>query len=139
MKKILFLNLAIILFSACKSGKSQDTDAYSTSFFDQVYQLNSIDGKSVAEMNLKMTVATEQNSISGETGCNNYQFTYNLEGENLDLGYGVATKMYCQDNMETEKALFSAASQVKHFRQTSDMLYLLNEEGKVMLEAKAKK
>ena len=139
MKKLLFLSLAIILFSACKSGKTQDSNAYSTSFKDQEYQLSKIEGNSVEDMNLKMKVTTEQNSISGETGCNNYQFTYNLEGENLDLGYGVATKMYCQDNMETENALFSAASKVKRFRQTNEALFLLNKEGEVMLEAKAKK
>lgn len=139
MKKILFLSVLILAISACKSGKTEDQKKYSSTFEDKEYQLLTIEDRNVEDMDLDMRINTEQNSVTGESGCNNYQFTYNLEEENLNLGYGVATKMYCEETMEIENAFFGAASKVKHFSQTDNMLYFLDKEGKVVLKAKERK
>lgn len=136
MKKILSILVLVLVFTACKSGKTQDEKKYSSSFEAQEYQLLSIEDRDVESMDLDLRVNTERNSISGASGCNNYKFDYNLDGENLDLGYAVVTKMYCEDTMEIENAFFKAASKVKHFSLTDNMLYFLDEEGKVVLKAK---
>lgn len=139
MKKILFLSVLILAISACKSGKTEDQKKYSSTFEDKEYQLLAIEDRNVEEMDLDMRINSEKKSISGESGCNNYQFNYSLKEENLDLGYGVATKMYCEEVMDIENAFFGAASKVKHFSQTDNMLYFLDENGTVLLKAKQRK
>lgn len=136
MKKTLLLSLFIILLSACKAGKNNDQKKHSTLFVDREYQLVSIEGRDVTEMNLAMRINTEQKSISGGAGCNNYRFNYELDEDKLDMGFGVATKMYCEETMDVENAFFAAASKVKHFSQTENMIYFLDEENKVLLKAK---
>ncbi|GGE08493.1 META domain-containing protein [Psychroflexus salis] len=138
MRNLFVLSLFIIVFSACKSVKTNQKMEYSTEFESKSYQLIRIESLDVEAMDLVLKVNAEENIMSGESGCNNYQFNYNLKENVLDLGYGVATKMYCEDNMETENALFSAASRVRHFSQVEGELYLLDETGEVLLKAKEK-
>lgn len=121
---------------ACKSTKNKQDSSYSSSFEKKEYELLNIEGKDVSDMNLALRIEPDGNRISGESGCNNYQFIYELEGENLNLGYGVATKMYCEETMNIENAFFAASKKVKHFKQSDEMIHFLDENGKELINAK---
>lgn len=135
IQKSFFIIILIFTFSACKSIKKEDTKRFSTEFENKEYQLLTIEDKDVKEMDLDLRINPDKKSISGESGCNNYRFDYSLKNDTLDLGYGVATKMYCEDTMHIENAFFGAASKVKHFSLTDKMLHFLDEEGKVLITA----
>lgn len=132
----MFILVAFFGLASCKSGKTELPKSYATSLENQAYQLLSIEKKDVTEMDLDLRIDAEKNFISGESGCNNYQFNYTLKEDVLDLGYGVATKMYCEETMPIENAFFGAASKVKHFSMSNDMLYFLDENGEALLTAK---
>jgi heat shock protein HslJ len=139
MKKVMSILVIIIAFAACKSAKNKDMDKYSTSFEEKEYQLLAIEDRDVEEMDLSLRVNPKLRMINGESGCNNYQFNYSLNEDVLDLGYGLATKMYCEETMEIENSFFGATGKVKHFSETENMLYFLDKDGKVLLKAKGKK
>lgn len=136
MKKFFLIMLTLGIFMSCKTSKNNQESSYSDAFESTEYELTTIEGKDVREMNLALRIDPENNRISGESGCNNYQFNYQLEETNLDLGYGVATKMYCQETMDIENAFFGAAKKVKHFKIGEEMIVFFDENGYRLIEAK---
>ncbi|MGM0634668.1 MAG: META domain-containing protein [Bacteroidota bacterium] len=140
MKKINFIfSISVVLvlglLIGCKSTK-QASKTFSEKLETADYILVKIADKDVEDMNLEMHVDTEEQSISGDAGCNSYRFEYKLEEGNLDLGYGVATKMYCEDTMEIERLFFTQSGKVTKFTQTEKELHFKNDEGKILIKAK---
>lgn len=139
MKRILNLNLSIILASAvvmlgsCKAQKMTSDE-----FLAQDYKVTQIGDKDVSDAELTLVVKPESNSISGYSGCNNYNFNYKLEGKKLDLGFASATKMYCDGAMENESLFFQRAASVTQFENSKQEINFKNKDGDIVIKAKKK-
>lgn len=140
--QFLVLIISIILMISCGSmASSKDkntTNGFSTSFVLASYELVSIGERNVEEMKLEMHIDPKQNRISGDSGCNRYGFTYQLENEILDLGFGMATKMYCEETSHIESEFFSQMAKVNRFLVKGEKITFTNDKNEILVTAKTK-
>lgn len=142
MKQTLKSQVSIILLStvfllgSCKAltqGKMTSDELLA-----QSYVITQLGDKEVSDAELTLKVNPENSTISGYSGCNNYNFSYKLDGEKLDLGYASATKMYCEDVMEFENLFFQKAASVTQFENSKQVLNFKNKDGEIVIKAKKK-
>lgn len=103
----------LIVLTSCGSTKS--TDESVNLLTDINWELKSIDGKDVAASDytkgLPVATFTTDNKISGNSGCNSYSGSYNLNDEGgINMSEFISTRMACPGNGEAEylKALNTA-------------------------------
>ncbi|MFD0931463.1 META domain-containing protein [Psychroflexus salinarum] len=140
MKKILNVQVSAMLLSiafllgSCKAltqGKMTSEE-----LLDQDYVVTQLGDKKVSNSKLTLKVNPENSTISGYSGCNNYNFSYKLKDGKLDLGYASATKMYCEDAMEMENLFFQKAASVTQFENSKQEINLKNKDGEIVIKAK---
>lgn len=133
LKKIaLLLTLAVILGS-CKAQKMTSDQLKA-----QEYTITQLGDKDVSDSKLTLKVMPEKSIISGYSGCNNYNFNYELENGKLDLGYASATKMYCEEDMAIENLFFQKAASVTQFENSEEVINFKNKEGEIVIKGKKK-
>lgn len=72
--------------------------------------------------------------LSGSAGCNRYNGSYTLDGDNLSLGPIAATKMACDEERNQREAGFlQALSQAAAYSTDRNSLTLTDAEGKTLL------
>ena len=104
--------LCILLFSlmiiSCKETK-KTIKVSSNEFYSGKYEIKNLNGNELSR-NLRFTIETSENKISGKTNCNNYFGTYTVSNANeLKIGPLSATEMYCEEKvMKAERELFKA-------------------------------
>jgi heat shock protein HslJ len=77
-------------------------------------------------------VFSEDGSLSGSAGCNNYSGTYEVDGENISIGPLVTTRMACEEpegTMEQESEYLAALETVSTWSIDGDVLDLRTSEG----------
>lgn len=75
---------------------------------------------------------SEDGSISGSAGCNNYSGTYEVDGENISFGPLVANERFCgepEGTMEQEHEYLAALQTVATWNIDGDLLDLRTAEG----------
>ena len=131
MKNLCVASLLIaVLIVGCKAQPVK-----TTGLENGFYSITSINGQTVTTYNLTVEINADKDIISGFSGCNNYRFNYKESVSNLDLGFGVSSKMYCEDTQAIENAFFEATSRVTGFKQTKQSLELINKEGSIEVKA----
>ncbi len=74
----------------------------------QLIQLNNV-GKDYGKASIKFD--TTENRVSGNTGCNNFFGSYNVQGEYISFAQMGATKMLCdEESNKTENEFFKILS-----------------------------
>lgn len=146
MRKTLQLAIFTIctsLMASCGSMISSKDKSYingfSTNFKVGSYELISIGERNVEAMKLEMHIDPKQKRISGNSGCNSYGFTYQLDGDILDLGLGVATKMYCEKTSHIENEFFSQMAKANRFVIENENITFTNYQKEVLVTAKTKR
>lgn len=138
MKILTSLSLVIVgslMLLACKSQKQNQ--ANTTTLLNEDYIITHLGEDEVTDKELTMEVNADEARISGFAGCNNYKFDYELDEEGkLDLGLGIATKMYCEESMDLESKFFTKASLVTNFAIQNHTLYLKSKSGETVIKAK---
>jgi heat shock protein HslJ len=74
--------------------------------------------------------------MGGKAGCNNYNASYTIDGENMTIGPAASTRMACstpEGIMEQEAAYLAALERVSAFEINGDELVLLDETGQGLL------
>jgi heat shock protein HslJ len=95
-----------------------------------------MDGKGIT-INIEMTET--ENRISGNNSCNQYSGSFTSpEGNQVNLGPIMGTKMYCVENAKTETAYMNALALVKKAELKNEVLMLMDEDGSVLIKAKKK-
>lgn len=137
MKKYLYLlsiSLLALLSFQCKSTKESKnfSDQLNSGEFD-VVKLN---GNDVKDHKLTLIIDAEENRISGQSSCNNYGVSYEMKEDTLDLGFVIATKMYCEGEMEMEREFLKAVGNLNKFRyqDNNQKLSFFDEEGSKIIE-----
>lgn len=140
MKQILNTALAslmilsiVVIFASCKAQKM-----VSDKLMQQEYFVTQLGDKDVSESDLTLKVNPENSTISGYSGCNNYSFNYKLKGEELDMGFASATKIYCEDDMDMENLFFQKAASITQFENSKQEINFKNKDGEIVIKAKKK-
>ena len=120
---------------SCKETKKTIEAPYNE-FYSGKYEIKNLNGNELSR-NLRFTIETSENKISGKTNCNNYFGTYTIYNANeLKIGPLGATEMYCEEKvMKTERELFKAYKDSKTFSFDGKMLTLFNKEGTLLIRA----
>jgi heat shock protein HslJ len=120
----LLFAVAFLALSACTSSSSQ-------SLVGQPWLLTELNGQ-VPIPNTTITAEfTEDGSVSGSSGCNQYTTSYTVDGDQLNFGEQVAsTMMACLEPvMEQEREYLQALTATATFEIEDDVLVLLDADG----------
>ena len=96
------------------------------------WQLTQLRGEAVAGSNPERAahiVFGPANRIAGSDGCNRLMGSYSLEGEQLNLGQLVSTRMACLDSTAPAEEFTRALGEVASYRLEEEELELLGAEG----------
>jgi heat shock protein HslJ len=112
MKYIISI-LLIALLASCKTGKNAKLQDMNTLY--KKWELSTIDGKKVNEVNPIYIQLKEDNNVSGYIGCNTVNGSYTINGKKIQFTQLATTRKACMDmNMEKNVlAVLDAASSFK--------------------------
>lgn len=89
-------------------------------------------GKNTIKTNIpNILFVTENNHVSGYSGCNRFMGTYTLEGSKLKMGQMAATMMACPD-MDMEHAFLKMLDEVDSYVVKGSELHFMNKESQVI-------
>jgi heat shock protein HslJ len=74
----------------------------------------------------------EDGTLSGSAGCNNYNATYEVDGDNISIGPAAATRMFCQESegiMEQEVQFLAALETASTYLIEVDNMEMRTAEG----------
>ena len=78
-------------------------------------------------------VFDEEGQLSGAAGCNNYSAVYEVDGEMINIGPAITTRMACSDPegiMEQEMDYLAALEMASSYQFEDDRLILLDSESR---------
>ena len=109
---LLALSLALAL-SACTSspGASGTAPSSSATLAGTTWTVTSVGGSFVDATNPPTMDFGADGTLSGTTGCNQYNGSYTVDGNNLTVGTLSMTMMLCEGPIGDGEALFSPAIQ----------------------------
>ena len=71
-------------------------------------------------------------------GCNLYSGTYEIKEETISFGPLMATKKYCENEMENENLWLKSVSEITSFSIDGKSVLLFDNKGKLILKATKK-
>ena len=131
MTKILIISLLMIAFlslAACSSGSGEALTA-------NLWMLNELNGQTPLPDTAITAEFSEDGKVSGSSGCNNYNTTYEVSGKKISFGEQVAsTMMACPDPvMDQERDYLEALSAAATFEIVEDVLILYDDDGNAIV------
>ncbi len=127
MRKFVYL-LVIVALLSCKTTKNTTKDF----MLNEKYKVTSLNGIKELKVTPTITFNFETNKASGMAGCNGYNVDFTKDGNSLNFGLAIATKMYCT-NMNIEKSFFINLSKVTHFKKKDGNVELLDKSDAVLM------
>lgn len=100
----------------------------------EISEFNAKDFKS--QKTYTINIDAEEERISGKFDCNSYSCEYEKDGQNIDFGFAVATKMYCEGQMHNENAFFGKLNSIKTFEYNGEFLKFFNNKQTMILKLK---
>lgn len=103
----------------------------------QMWQLTQLGSEPVLAESTITAQFTQEGTLSGSDGCNQYTTTYTVSGSTLTVGEPIAsTKRACPTALESQTtAFYSALTQANSFSVTSESLTLTTAEGESLVFA----
>lgn len=83
-------------------------------------------------------ISFDADKVSGFMGCNMYSGTYEFQEETISFGPLMATKKYCENEMENEALWFKVSSEVSTFKMEDKTILLYDNENNLVLKATKK-
>jgi copper homeostasis protein (lipoprotein) len=106
------------------------------------WKLTRVDGKPVIladkQREPSLVFRSEQNRVTGFSGCNNLTGGYKLNGPEVTFTGVAATRMACQHGMEIEAAVFAALDKARRFRIIGQHLELYDASGNMLARFEAR-
>ncbi|MGE5375849.1 MAG: META domain-containing protein [Bacteroidota bacterium] len=137
MKKLLF-SIAVVLALVALAGCSSSASPSGGTLTGQVWALTDLAGKApLKDTGITIQFSTD-NTVSGSSGCNQYNGTYTASGSSLAIKLGASTMMACaQPVMDQESAYQKALGDVKAYTVSGDKLTLFGADNKEIASYKA--
>lgn len=98
----------------CKK-KIKTKQAASMDLLDKKMVLTKLNGKKTDNQKVYFTFDSSTNVMSGKSGCNNFNASFKLNGNKLEVNQGAGTLMACDDESMRLEQEFSTALQQKNF------------------------
>jgi len=130
----MILSSLMLIFFACNSTKRSANMQDFPSGDYKILEFNAKGFKS--QKTYSININAEEQRISGKFDCNNYSCEYKKDGQNIDFGFAVATKMYCDGQMHNENAFFGELNSIKNFEYNGEFLKFFDEEQIMILKLK---
>ena len=83
-------------------------------------------------------ISFDADKVSGFMGCNMYSGTYEFQEETISFGPLMATKKYCENEMENENLWLKSVSEITSFSIDGKSVLLFDNQGKLILKATKK-
>lgn len=107
----------------------------------QASGINNGKGGVLSTANTHLTTAVfSDGTVSGSTGCNRYNGTYDIEGDQIVFGPAAATRKFCAEPegiMEQEQQFLAALGRASTFQVTPGKLELRDEKGSLQVSFSA--
>lgn len=134
MKKLSILLLVTIFTISCNSKKkTAETPTQNTNRVWMLVAFKDYKKEFLVEKNAYLDM-TDSERASAKMGCNAISFTYSIKEENaIEFTQGIATKMYCQDNMLLEDAFLKEIPLVEKYNIDGHTLTLTSKTGEKMV------
>jgi heat shock protein HslJ len=123
------------------SGEEHAEDLTTESLDGTEWLVEDIGGKGVIDMAQTTVEFSEEDRVSGSTGCNTYRASSEIEGGQISFGPMASTMMACPDALMDQEQRFTAAmSTVRSYEVAHDgaILYFLDENGVKILRMSKK-
>ncbi len=140
-KKFIFIVTLLVALISMQCKTTQNKATFDERFNSDEFDVLILNEKNVQDHELTFVIQAKENRISGQSSCNTYGVSYENNEGKLELGFIIATKMYCDDKMELENEFLKAVGEVKKFKYSNqgEKLSLYNEEEKKIIELSKKK
>ena len=135
---IQLLIVCLITFS-CKTTDMTSKKQESAELQNANYQVVLLQKSDLNQHEITLNLDVKENSINGNASCNDYRFEFKMKGKEIIIKPGIATKMYCEGKMKTERSFMKLMSQVKYIAQSDENLYLKNSDNQLLIKAKKTK
>lgn len=124
--------LTALLFAAlCASPAAAAADDTAPPFGS--WSVQEIEGEPT-DLRLSLDL-TNENMVSGSSGCNRYTGSAQVEGERLELGDLASTRMLCPEEvMKVEERFLSAVEKVQAWQSSPEGVQLIDAEGETLLQ-----
>lgn len=123
-----FFIFSALIIHSCGSGKNKPQRLS----LDQ-WTVTSINENSSFSANPTISLSVNDKTISGNTGCNNFNGRFTLKGNKISFDQMASTKMFCK-NMDIEDRFFSTLEKVDSYTIENNELILLNKANKVVMK-----
>lgn len=134
--KIILSSVIFILFSCNSTKKSADLQDFPSGEYEIVeFNAENFEPKETYTININV----EKQYIGGKFDCNSFSSQYEKDGQNINFGFAVASKMYCEGKMQNEKAFMGKLSKMKKFEFDGETLTFFNSEDEMILKLKKQK
>ncbi len=127
--RVLLFSLMAIAFVSCQELED----------INGSYEVVTVEGQDMTGQGITINIdmSEKENRISGNNSCNQYSGNFeNPEGNEVDLGPMIGTKMYCVEKAQIEKKYMSQLALVKKAEYKNNHLKLMDEDGNVLIKAK---
>jgi len=123
---VIFALLGLLVISACAS--SQGTSAASLTGTQWV--LTELNGQSPVPGTTITAAFTEEGQVTGSSGCNTYNGSYEIDGDTIKFGLTATTMMACPDPiMNQERDYLGALESAGTYEIANDELTLFDANG----------
>lgn len=72
---------------------------------------------------------TNSERATSKMGCNNLSFSYKIDKSSIAFSQGIATRMYCRDNMKLETDFLNEIPSIKDYKVEGHFLTLTSDNG----------
>jgi heat shock protein HslJ len=106
---------------------------------NDLYQINSLNGKDVSSFKLTITFNDSTKQVSGFSGCNKFFGSYTLENKILKFGNLASTKMFCDDEAnQIETQFLKSLEKADSFSIKNEILQLISDNNIILEGSKEK-
>ena len=92
----------------------------------------------IQEREPHLVLSSEENRVSGFSGCNSLSGSYTLNGDSIGFSPMASTMMACADGADVERAFFAALERVRTWRLLGRNLDFLDAEGELAARFEAR-
>lgn len=124
-----------------RQGESCSSQSGTVALKGTVWKLTHLEGKPVTsaeqQRELDLVFSSDQNRVSGFSGCNNFMGGYEVKGDQISLSRLAGTRKACPEGMETETQFLNALEKARGWKISGQELQLLDGRGEPLAQLEA--
>lgn len=132
MKNSLLLLLISVITLSCNSKKNIETPTQNIKRVWMLVEYKDYKKEYFVEQKAFLDLTNPERATS-KMGCNNLSFSYSIKDKSsITFSQGIATRMYCQNNMKLETDFLNEIPSIKNYKVEGHFLTLTSSKGEKM-------